>query len=248
MQNLRQLLVANARRGASRAEADSIMIYDVIVASDADADWLGGVSAETIVRQIRGMTGPITLRINSPGGDVFAARAIQAAMEAHPDTITAHVDGYAASAASLIAVAADRCVMAASAFMMIHKAWTIAAGNADEMMASAALLEKIDGSLADTYTAKAGETAEHWAELMRAETWFTAQEAVDQGLADEITAKPVKASAQWDLSAYANAPAVPVAAVEPTPEPEPTPAPDTSDADFEHRQRLHALRMRSPSA
>jgi ATP-dependent protease ClpP protease subunit len=172
MHNLRQLLVTNARRGSFRAEADVIMIYDVIVASDADAEWLGGVSAETIVRQIRSMTGPLTLRINSPGGDVFAARAIQAAMEAYPDQITAYVDGYAASAASLIAVAADRCIMAGSAFMMIHKAWTMCCGNADDMMSEATLLEKIDTSLADTYTAKAGETPEYWADLMRAESWL----------------------------------------------------------------------------
>ena len=246
MHNLRRLLAANARRGAYSAEADTIMIYDVIVASDADAEWLGGVSAETVVRQIRSMSGPITLRINSPGGDVFAARAIQAAMEAHPDQITAYVDGYAASAASLIAVAADRCLMASSAFMMIHKAWTIAAGNADEMMASAALLEKIDASLAETYQAKGGQTPDHWSDLMRAETWFTAQEALDQGLADEVTAKPVKAAAQWDLSAYANAPAAPVAELEPVvAAPAVTPEETT---DLEHRQRLHALRMRSPSA
>jgi ATP-dependent protease ClpP protease subunit len=206
MNKLRRLLANNARRGSFRAEGATLYIYDIIVASDDDAEWIGGVSAETIVKQIRSSTGPITLRINSPGGDVFAARAVQAAMEAYEGEIVAHVDGYAASAASLIAVAADRCVMAQGGFMMIHKAWTISVGNADELLASAELLEKIDGTLADTYAAKAGSDAAGFAEMMRAETWFTAQEAVDAGLADEIAAKAPKSQTAWDLSAYGAAP------------------------------------------
>lgn len=240
MNKLRRLLASNARRGSFRAEGDTLYIYDVIVASDDDAEWIGGVSAEAIVKQIRAMTGPITLRINSPGGDVFAARAIQAAMEAHDGEIVAHVDGYAASAASLIAVAADRCVMASGAFMMIHKAWTIGMGNADDMLASAELLEKIDGTLAETYAAKSGGEAAAFADLMRAETWFTAQEAVDAKLADEITAKAPKAQAAWDLTAYGTAPAA-EAAIEPEPEAE------VID-DSAHRARLHAVRVRQTTA
>lgn len=234
MNKLFRLLANNARKGSFKAEGDALYIYDVIVATDADAEWMGGVSAEAVVKALKAMTGPVTLRINSPGGDVFAARAIQAAMDAHDGEITAYVDGYAASAASLIAVAADRCVMASGAFMMIHKAWTIAMGNADEFLASAELLEKIDGSLADTYAAKAGSDAEGFAEQMRAETWFTAQEAVDAGLADEIAAKAPKSSARWDLSAYAAAPQT-----EQEPEPE-----IVAEADpIEQRQRQHAVRM-----
>lgn len=238
MTKLRQLLASNARRGSFRAEGETLYIYDVIVASDDDAEWMGGISAETVVKTLRAMTGPVTLRINSPGGDVFAARAIQAAIEAHGSEVVAHVDGYAASAASLIAVACDRCVMAPGAFMMIHKAWTIALGNADDFLASAELLEKIDGSLAETYAAKAGGEPERFAELMRAETWFTAQETVDAGLADEIAAKAPRASADWDLSAYSAPPSPPEQVVEPEP-----PAAETADP-IAHRQRLHAARLR----
>lgn len=245
MNHLRRLLASNARRGSFRAEGDTLYIYDVIVASDDDAEWMGGASAETIVKQIRAMTGPINLRINSPGGDVFAARAIQAAMEAYSGEITAHVDGYAASAASLIAVSADRCVMAPGAFMMIHKAWTIGMGNADDMMASAALLEKIDGTLAETYAARAGGDAGEYAELMRAETWFTAQEAVDAKLADEIAAKAPKAQAAWDLTAYGAAPAAEAAH---EPELPPEPQPDTTGDETAHRERQHAVRMRQATA
>lgn len=241
MHKLRRLLASNARRGSFRAEGDTLYIYDVIVASDDDAEWMGGVSAETIVQQIRAMSGPITLRINSPGGDVFAARAIQAAMEAHDGEIVAHVDGYAASAASLVAVAADRCVMASGSFMMIHKAWTIGMGNADDMLASAELLEKIDGTLAETYAAKAGGDAAVYAELMRAETWFTAQEAVDAKLADEIAAKAPKAQAAWDLTAYGTAPATETII-------EPVSEPDRPAGEDAARARAHALRMRQTTA
>ena len=234
MNKLFRLLANNARRGSFKAEGDALYIYDVIVATDADAEWMGGVSAEAVVKALKAMTGPVTLRINSPGGDVFAARAIQAAMDAYEGEITAYVDGYAASAASLIAVAADRCVMASGAFMMIHKAWTIAMGNADEFLASAELLEKIDGSLADTYAAKAGTDAEGFATQMRAETWFTAQEAVDAGLADEVATKAPKSAERWDLSAYDAAPQI-----EQEPEPE-----IAAEADpIEQRQRQHAARM-----
>lgn len=241
MNKLRNLLASNAGRGSFRAEGSVIYIYDVIVASDADAEWMGGVSAETVVKAIRSMTGPITLRINSPGGDVFAARAIQAAIEAHDAEVVAEVDGYAASAASLIAASADRCVMASGAFMMIHKAWTIALGNADDFLATAELLEKLDGSLAETYAAKGEGTAERYAELMRAETWFTAQEAVAEGLADAVSEKAAKASA-WDLSVYEAAPrAESVEAATET-------IVETDTQDAARRQRLHALRMRLPTA
>lgn len=243
MNKLRRLLASNARRGSYRAEAATLYIYDVIVASDDDAAWMGGVSAEAIVKAIRDSTGPITLRINSPGGDVFAARSVQAAIEAYDGEVVAHVDGYAASAASLIAVAADRCVMAQGGFMMIHKAWTIAVGNADDMLAEGALLEKIDGTLAETYATKAGGEVSTFVDLMRAETWFTAQEAVDAGLADEIAAKAPKAQTTWDLSAYGSAP-------QQQAEPAPAEVEEPQDRvdDIAQRARLHAVRMRQATA
>ncbi|MGQ3041105.1 MAG: head maturation protease, ClpP-related [Brevundimonas sp.] len=245
MNKLRRLLASNARRGSFRAEGATLYIYDVIVASDDDAEWMGGVSAESIVKQIRASTGAITLRINSPGGDVFAARAVQAAMDAYDGEIVAYVDGYAASAASLIAVAADRCVMSPGAFLMIHKAWTIGVGNADDMLASAELLEKIDGTLAETYAEKAGGDPADFAEMMRAETWFTAAEALQAGLADEISAKPVKAETAWDLSAYAGAPE---SAAAPNAKAAADAAPEQACEESAQRARLHAVRMRHPSA
>jgi ATP-dependent Clp protease protease subunit len=244
--NLRRLLASNARRGSFRAEGNTLYVYDVIVASEADAEWFGGVSAEAIVKALRDMSGPVSLRINSPGGDVFAARAIQAAMDAYDGEIVAYVDGVAASAASLIAAAASRCVMSSGAFMMIHKAWTIALGNADDMLATAELLEKIDGSLAETYAEKTSKDAGRYAQLMAAETWFTAAEAVAEGLADAIAEKASAKAQAWDLSAYQRPPEAP--APEASEAPDVVAAAPVADEDHARRVRQHAARVRSRAA
>jgi ATP-dependent Clp protease, protease subunit len=156
------------------------------------------------LREIKADT--IHLRINSPGGSVFAARAIETALREHKAKIVAHIDGLAASAATFIAMAADEIVMAPGALFMIHKAWTMTYGNADDLMAEAALLEKIDGTLADTYAARTGKDASAVMELMAAETWFTAQEAVDAGFADRVAEDSPKAKGAWNLTAYDKAP------------------------------------------
>lgn len=208
---LLNLLARNAKRGEFRAEGNTIFLYDVIVGSDFEAEVWGGVSPEGFIRQLSAMTGPVELRINSPGGEVFAARAIAQAMRGYDGEITAHVDGVAASAASLIAASAAKVVMAPGSFLMIHQAWTIAMGNADELGAQAELLGKIDGTIAATYAAKTGKPAQDFAPLMQAETWFTPDEALAIGLADEVVEEaPAKpgASNRWDLSAYAAAPQI----------------------------------------
>lgn len=239
-----QLLARNREAGTFRAEVvgdeATIYLYDVIVASDAEAEWWGGCSAESFVKQLRAITaGTINIRINSPGGDVFAARAMEQAMREHPANIVAHVDGYAASAASLITVAADKAIMAPGSFMMIHKAWTFAIGNADDLLKTADLLEKVDTSIAGSYAAKAGND-EDFAALMAAETWFTAEETVAIGLADEVADAAVKAQKQpkWDMSAYEAAPALSL--TEPANDdaaPDPVPAAEP----INHRARMLAL-------
>jgi ATP-dependent protease ClpP protease subunit len=215
MNKLLNLLARNAKRGEFRAEDNTLYVYDVIVTSDADAEWFGGVSSETFVKALRGMTGDVTVRVNSPGGDVFGGRAMAQAIRDHDGAVTVYVDGYAASAASFLTAAADRVVMAEGAFQMIHNAWTIALGNKDDFLSTAALLDKIDGSIADSYVSAAKRrgkemAAADFAALMNEETWLSAQEAIDAGLADEVAEGKVKNV--WDLSAYSKAP-------EPAPEP-----------------------------
>jgi ATP-dependent Clp protease protease subunit len=255
MRQLHRLIQANRGRGAFRAEGNRLVVYDVIVSSDSDAAWLGGISAEAFARELRAMVGDVELRINSPGGDVFAARAMAQAMREHQGKITAYVDGVAASAASLLAVSASETVMAPGSMMMIHEAWTIALGNKGDFLATAALLEKIDASIVETYQAKAGGDPAEWAALMASETWYTGAEAVEAGLADRVAEdKPAAAQAAWDLGVYDNAPAGQVQAQAPEPAPDPAPVlePVQAEADpqteIEHRKRLLALRLLSPAA
>lgn len=208
------LYARNRGRGLSpqivRAEGDATLyIYDTIVASDADAEWLGGVSAESLVPRIRSLgVDTLNVRINSPGGDVFAGRAIEQALRDTRANVTVHVDGVAASAASIIAMAGNSIRIAQGAMFMIHRAWTFALGNANDLLSIAALLEKIDGTLADTYAARMDLPRDEVLALMSAETWYTAQEAVDAGLATEVMSAPATEAPQnrWDLSAYDHAP------------------------------------------
>lgn len=216
-----KVLALNKGKGEFKAEkgADeaTIYLYDSIVSSEDEAEWYGGVAPKSFINELKSIDAKvINLRINSPGGSVFAARAMEQALREHSAKIVAHIDGYSASAASFLMMAADEIVMSPGAMVMIHKAWTMAYGNANDLMQTADLLEKIDGTLVETYAARTGKDASQIAEWMAAETWFTASEAVEAGFADRISESKAKAEKQWDLSAYANAPKQ----TEPQPEPE----------------------------
>jgi len=216
MKLLAKLLADNRaapmRRFEVKAEASSdavdVFLYDAIVDDRATAEFWGGVAPETFVKALAEIkAGTINLRINSPGGSVFGARAIEQALREHPARVVAHVDGLAASAATFVAMAADEIVMNKGALFMVHKAWTIAFGNSDDLLATADLLDKIDGTLVQTYADRTGQKADKVAEWMAAETWFTAQEAVDAGFADRIAETAPKAqTAAWNLTAYGRAP------------------------------------------
>lgn len=205
-----KVLASNKGRGEFKAEKSkdeaTIYLYDAIVNSDEEAEWFGGVAPKAFINELKAIDAPvINLRINSPGGSVFAARAIEQALREHPAKVVAHIDGYSASAASFLMMAADEINIASGAMVMIHKAWTMAYGNSDDLIQTADLLDKIDSTLVDTYASRSSKDKEQIAQWMAAETWFTAQEAVDNGFADKISETKAKAQA-WDLSAYANAP------------------------------------------
>jgi ATP-dependent Clp protease protease subunit len=190
---------------AKSADEAEIYIYDVI-----GEDWWtgGGVTADKFMKAVEdSKASTIHLRINSPGGDVFEARAIVSYMQRSNVTFIAHVDALAASAASVIAVAASEVLMAPGSMMMIHNAWTLAMGDKHAMRDTAVLLEKIDGTIADDYAAKTGMDRAEIAALMDAETWLTPEEAKEQGFADSIEEKAAKAKNAWNLSAYEKAPA-----------------------------------------
>lgn len=159
----------------------------------------------------------LDIYVNSGGGDVFAGQAIHSMLKRHKASKTAYVDGIAASIASVIIMAADKIVMPKNAMIMVHKSWTIAAGNADDMRKLADDMDKVDESIVAAYEERTGKTKEEILAIMEAETWMTAQEAVDSGFADEIEeTKQIAASIngaflvlnnqQIDLSQYKNAP------------------------------------------
>lgn len=213
---INRLFADNKGRGVFRVEnaagaEATIYLYDVIV---SDSGYDGGVSAIDFVQALAGTTAQtIHLRINSPGGEVFAAQAMAQAIREHPAKCVAHIDGLAASCASWIAIAADETVISHGGMVMIHNAMTICMGNAADMRECADLLDKVDGILVDAYVNATGQTAEQVSAWMAAETWFNATEAVANGFADSIAESATKNLATWNLSAYAHAP-------EKAPEPE----------------------------
>lgn len=203
----RQAKIVQAGREAT------VYIYDIIGES-----WAGGVSAREFVPQLAALdVDTIHLRINSPGGDVFDGRAIATALTQHPAHVVAHIDGQAASAATYVALAADEVEIAEGGFFMIHNAWTVAIGNAKDFEATAGILNKVDASIVADYQRKTGKPPETISEWMDAETWFTAEEAVEHGFVDRVIPGQKAAKNQWNLSAYGNAPA----ALTEQPEPEP---------------------------
>lgn len=243
------LLQANSRRGSFKAEGSTILVYDVIVGSDAEAEWLGGVSPEAFRKALASIDGDVTIRVNSPGGDVFGARAMVQAMKEHAGKITVHVDGYAASAASLIAAAGDTTIMADGAFIMIHNSWTITLGNSQDHDKTKSLLDQIDQSLAETYAARGKKTAEEFAALMTEETWLGPAAALEAGLADEVMAASDSRSAraQWNLAAYRAAPAAPPAPPANNPDPAPSPSAEAQvQQQAEARIRAARLRLLAP--
>ena len=166
-------------------KADSVELYIYGDISAWPWEELGEVNAKGIVDALAAAKGkPVDLHINSGGGDVFEAFAIYTALKNHDAPVTAHVDGLAASAASLVMVAASRIVMADVAWVMVHNPYGHAFGNAEEMRRSADLLESIAGTFRSAYAARNPDM--DWAAAMDAETWFDAHAALDAGLCDEV--------------------------------------------------------------
>lgn len=216
---------------ASGDDEVSVYLYDYIVSDD----YWGGVSATTFVKELAGITASVVrLRVNSPGGDVFAARAMEAAIRGHSAKFIVHIDGLAASAASFLIMAADEIEISEGAFVMIHKAWTALWGNADDLRAEADLLDKIDGTLVKTYAQRTGQPEDEIAAWMAAETWLGADEAVEKGFADRKAAAESNTQARasaWNLRAYSNAPKPASKPAQNTlPEPAAEPAPEAPQA------------------
>jgi len=219
MSRILQLLADNRRtftpvKSRIRAEGDeaTVYLYDTIVGDRLTAEWWGGICPQDLVPELVALkVSTIHLRINSPGGDMFAGQAIAQALREHPAQIVGHVDGLAASAATHVACACDETVIAAGAMYMIHKSWSFAMGDSDDMLATAALLQKADGIQVKGYMLKTGKPEQQITDWIGAETWFTADEAVEHGFVDAIAEAAEKgatpnALTSWNLSAFSRAP------------------------------------------
>lgn len=163
---------------------------EVYIYSDIGESWWGdGVTAKKIADELKALAAgvtDITVHINSYGGDVFDGLAIYRQLVDHKAKVTTHVDGIAASAASVIAMAGDEIHVANGGQIMIHDAWTIGMGNAEELRATADRVDLTSQELAKLYAARTKQTETQVRDWMRAETWMTAQEAVDRGFANKV--------------------------------------------------------------
>tara|TARA_R110002050_G_scaffold45998_2_gene108438 strand:+ start:31367 stop:33385 length:2019 start_codon:yes stop_codon:yes gene_type:complete len=158
-----------------------LMIYDEI------GGW--GISARQFASDLQalGKIGTLTARIHSPGGDVFEGMAIYNMIKGHPAHKVCHIDGLAASMASVIAMAFDEVIMPENAMMMVHKPWGGTLGDADDMRKYADLLDKVESNLVGAYQQKTGLPEAELHTLLAAETWLTGREAVEKGFANTLT-------------------------------------------------------------
>lgn len=205
LHNLRQPDVQPVKQWFNIETADDSNTADVYL-YDAIGGWFG-VEASNFVKQLAALdVDQINVYVNSPGGEVFDGIAIRNAMRRHKAKVVATVDGLAASAASFILTGADEVIMGANSQLMIHDAWGMAVGDASVMSQMATELAKVSDNIADMYAQRGGGTAADWRTLMLAETWYSADEAVEAGLADSVDKQADNdAKNKFDLSIFAHA-------------------------------------------
>ncbi|MGB4107759.1 MAG: head maturation protease, ClpP-related [Alphaproteobacteria bacterium] len=187
----------------NKGDVAEITLYEMI----GKDFWSGeGIDSKTFKKTLDSITAKtINLKINSPGGFVFDGIAMYNDLVAHPAKINVTITGLAASAASFLAMAGDTITMAKNSFMMIHEAWSCACGNKNDMREVADFLEKIDEAIVDTYKDRTNLPNAQIREMMKVETWMTAEEAINLGFADDFSEEP-DAKAAYDLSVFARAP------------------------------------------
>ncbi|RXU01570.1 peptidase [Pseudomonas syringae] len=188
-----------AIKAAVESSSDTITIYGVI-----GQDWYGeGVTVSRIDAALRSIGDkPVTVYINSPGGDMFEGLAIYNRLREHSQAITTKVLGLAASAASVIYMAGAKREVASSGFLMIHNCWTLAVGNRHDLRDVANTMEEFDAAMADLYSEGSGQAVADIAEMMDDETFIRGRRAVELGFAtavlssDEITEREDEQSQQ----------------------------------------------------
>jgi ATP-dependent Clp protease, protease subunit len=213
----------------AQARGAEIVIYDEIGAF--------GIPAKAFLDELKAL-GPVaefTVRINSPGGSVFDGVAIYNALKRHDARVTVWIDGMAASIASMIAMAGDEVVMPENAMLMLHDPSALVIGTASDMRAMAEALDKMKAGMVAAYRDKSGRDDGEIEALMRDETWLSAHEAVDLGLADRIE-QPVRMAAHFNLSCFRNPP------------PQLTASPTSSTPEEDEMSDSQKTRARKPDA
>jgi ATP-dependent Clp protease, protease subunit len=182
---------SNVVKFRSKGKVGEVLIY-----SDIGEGMWGGISAKdfrTQLTELKGVT-ELNVRLNSGGGDVFEGSAIYNTLKEFEAHKIVHIDGVAASIATVIACAGDVIKMAETAQYMIHNSWTIAMGNKDDLAKMIKRLESTDELMRNVYAKRTGQSGKDLAKMMDEETWFTPDEAKQYGFVDEVT-EPSKTSA-----------------------------------------------------
>jgi ATP-dependent Clp protease protease subunit len=189
-------------RGKTRAE---IYVYGVI-----GGDWYGdGATAQRFADDLKklGDVSTIDLHIDSEGGSVKDAQAMYTLLVAHPATVNVHIDGWACSAASFLAMAGSDIAIGEGGMFMIHNARMVAYGEAEDLERGAALLRTTNQTILQKYVDRTGVSASKIKDWMDAETWFTGREAVDAGFCSRVVENlKVAASVNHDISRFVNVP------------------------------------------
>ena len=168
----------------SENEDERVLRIDGVIAEES---WLDDeITPKQFRSELMSGSGDITLWINSPGGDVFAASQIYNILMDYKGNVTVKIDGLAASAASVIAMAGTRVLMSPVSQIMVHNPMTVAIGNAEEMSKAIKMLSEIKESIINAYELKTNLPRDEISKMMDSETWMNARKAVELGFADEI--------------------------------------------------------------
>jgi ATP-dependent Clp protease protease subunit len=201
-ERLRAWMAGSERRFEANSAAGDVLELQMLDIVGEDFWTGGGITSKSVQKALEQHPKAKTIKVlmNSPGGDAFEGLAIQALLRRHGAKVEVEIVGLAASAASIIAMAGDTIGMHEGALMMVHEPWTFTVGNAAEMRTAADFLDKINASGLDVYTRRTGRERSEVAELVAAETWMTASEAVEAKFASSVlvdgkSEPPVKARA-----------------------------------------------------
>ena len=177
-----------------------ILTIDGVIAEES---WFeDDVTPKLFREQLNAGTGDIVIFINSPGGDCVAASQIYTMLIEYKGNVTVKIDGIAASAASVIAMAGTEVLMAPTSLLMLHNPLTVAIGDSEEMQKAIAMLDEVKESIINAYELKTGMSRAKLAHLMDAETWMNAQKAIELGFADGILTRDACVSDGTPINSY----------------------------------------------